>query len=85
VIATGWVPRSAATACLKAAEKTVRKVIGVLNAVLTPLLKTNPALLADWMASRRIPATTINPNPSGDRADSAGVIAPAAVPDQSAA
>jgi hypothetical protein len=31
----------------------------------SPVLQGNPALLADWTASKRIPQTIVTPNPSG--------------------
>ncbi len=43
-----------ATVGLDAAEKSARKLMRVMDAVLTPILRKNPALLADWVASKRI-------------------------------
>lgn len=49
----------AATASLKASAKSARGIVGLLDALLTAALKNDPALLADWAASKRIPEAAL--------------------------
>ena len=58
--------RSAATASIKSAESVIRSEVAVLDRVLPPYLTSNPALLADWVASKKIQQTTINPISTGN-------------------
>jgi hypothetical protein len=58
--------RRAATASMIAAEKVIKDSVSVLNHVLTPLLKPNAALLADWVASKRVQQTVVNPISTGN-------------------
>jgi hypothetical protein len=63
--------------------KTVRELQGVidqLDAVLTPVLKTKPTLLADWTASKTVIQTAVNPLPTGPVADATGTPAPDIAP-----
>ena len=46
-------------------NKTVREKIGQINGLLTPALKTNAAMLADWQASKRIRQLPVNPTATG--------------------
>jgi hypothetical protein len=46
----------AATASLKWSARYARDVVGLLDALLTPALKNDPALFAQWAATKRIPA-----------------------------
>jgi hypothetical protein len=64
--------RNAATAGLVAADKMIRDVVGVLDGALTPMLKSNPAALADWIASKRFQQTVVNPIATGDIAPAEG-------------
>ena len=57
--------RQAATASMIAAEKVIKDSVSVLNHVLTPLLKPNAALLADWVASKHVQQTVVNPISTG--------------------
>ena len=57
--------RQAATASMIAAEKVIKDTVSVLNHVLTPLLKPNAALLADWVASKHVQQTVVNPISTG--------------------
>ncbi len=58
--------RAAATKGLMAADKALRETIDSLNRVLKPALATNPALLADWTASKRVRQLAVTPLPTGD-------------------
>ena len=49
----------AATASLKASAKYARDIVGLLEVLLTPALKNDPALLANWTASKRISESTV--------------------------
>jgi hypothetical protein len=51
----------AATASLKSSAKYARDVVGLLDALLTPALKDDPALLASWAANRRTPQDIVPP------------------------
>jgi hypothetical protein len=57
--------RSAATEGNKTAAKAVRDAIGLLAGPLSPVLKKNPSLAADWIASKRIRQTPVTPLPTG--------------------
>ena len=72
--------RQAATASMIAAEKVIKDAVSVLNHVLTPLLKPNAALLADWVASRKIQQTTVNPISTGSATPALATAAPAPQP-----
>ena len=50
----------AATASLKSAAKYACDVVGLLDALLTPALKDDPALFANWTASKRLPEATVD-------------------------
>lgn len=54
-----------ATAGLTAAAKSAREIIGIVDAVLTPALKIDPALLANWAASKRTPRAVVAATPAG--------------------
>ena len=58
----------AATASLESAAKYARDIVRLLDALLTPALKNDPALLADWAASKRISTAETAPPPSGNSA-----------------
>jgi hypothetical protein len=58
--------RTAATSAIAAAERVIREEVAVLNRTLPPHLKSNPALLADWVASSKIQQTTVNPISTGN-------------------
>jgi hypothetical protein len=58
--------RVGATAALTAADRAFRELIAQLDSLLVPVLKNNPAVLADWKASSRIPQLPVNPLPTGD-------------------
>ena len=55
----------AATASLKASAKYARDIVGLLDALLTPALKNDPALFANWTASKRIPQPVATPTEKG--------------------
>ena len=57
--------RAAATTGLQAADTAIRASVDLLNRVLKPALKENPALLADWMASKRVRQLAVTPLPGG--------------------
>jgi hypothetical protein len=58
--------RSAATQGIKDSNKTAHDVLVVLDSVISPALKTNKSLLADWKASKKIAvATPLPPQPTG--------------------
>jgi hypothetical protein len=53
--------RSAATAGLKAADKSLKDNLVVADSVLKPILKSDADLLADWVASSKIHKTYVEP------------------------
>src|ERR1019366_7080386 len=57
--------RVTATAGLVAGDKAVRATIDTLNRTLKPVLKSNPALLAGWTASKLIKQPVVTPLPTG--------------------
>jgi hypothetical protein len=62
--------RAAATSGLMAADKALRETIDSLNRVLKPALAMDPALLADWMASKRVRQLAVTPLPTGSLSSS---------------
>ena len=72
--------RQAATASMIAAEKIIKDAVSVLNHVLTPLLKPNAALLADWGASKRVQQTVVNPISTGNATPAVTTTDPAQQP-----
>jgi hypothetical protein len=58
--------QSAATKSIVESTKAIRAVLQVINGSLTPVLKKNPPLLANWVATKRIQATVVTPQPGGD-------------------
>jgi hypothetical protein len=64
--------RAAATTGLATSDKAIRATVDSMNRVLRPALKKNPALLADWMASKRIRQLAVTPIPTGSVSTSAG-------------
>ena len=72
--------RSAASAGLKAADAAVKDNFAVLNGVMGPVLKQDPSLAADWMASKRIKQTVVTPLPAGEVSTPTAPAAPAAPP-----
>jgi len=68
--------RAAATTGIATADKAVRDTIDSMKRVLKPALKTNPALLSDWMASKRIKQPAVTPIPTGSVNTSAGPATP---------
>jgi hypothetical protein len=67
--------RKAATAGSGTADKAVRDTIGLVDGVVTPLLKKNTSLLADWKASKLIRQLPVTPLPTGST-----VVTPAPTP-----
>jgi hypothetical protein len=62
----GMSRRSAATQGITDTNKTAHDVLVVLDSVISPALKTNKSLLADWKASKKIVvATPLPPQPTG--------------------
>ncbi len=57
--------RAAATTGLKTSDKAIRATVDSMNRALKPALKKNPALLSDWMASKRIRQLVVTPLPTG--------------------
>lgn len=57
--------RTAATTGIATSDKAIRATVDSMNRVLRPALKPNPALLADWMASKRIRQLVVTPTPTG--------------------
>jgi hypothetical protein len=75
--------RIAATTGLGAMEKSLRKTLFLLDSLLTPGLASDPDLLANWQASRKIHKAAVTPNPTGpapEVAPAAPVSAPTLVP-----
>jgi hypothetical protein len=72
--------RQAATASMIAADKVIKDAVSVLNHVLTPLLKPNAALLADWVASKRVQQTVVNPISTGNATPAVSTTDPAQQP-----
>jgi len=72
--------RQAATASMIAADKVIKDAVSVLNHVLTPLLKPNAALLADWVASKRLQQTVVNPISTGNATPAVSTTDPAQQP-----
>lgn len=68
---------AAARAGIEEWTSELRKVLGVLNRVLTPILRKNPPLLANWVASKRVRATAVTPLPTGDAGSVTGMPSPA--------
>jgi hypothetical protein len=64
--------RAAATTGILAADKALRAAIDSLNRVLSPALKGNPSLLADWLASKRLRQSVVTPIPTGSPSAPAG-------------
>jgi hypothetical protein len=58
--------RAAATAGLKTAQTELNSLIGQLDSLLIPILRGNPAVLADWISSKHIPKLPVNPLPTGN-------------------
>jgi hypothetical protein len=76
--------RIAASDAIVTAVRELNAVIGQLDAVLTPVLKSKPSLLADWQASTRVLQTAVNPLPTGPAPDAAVNAAPDIAPAPSA-
>jgi hypothetical protein len=57
--------RVGSTAALTAADRAFRELLAQLDSLLVPLLAKNPAVLADWKASSRIPQLPVTPLPTG--------------------
>ena len=60
--------QSAATESAGESVKTIRSVLKVINGALTPVLKKNAPLKANWIATKRIQATVVTPLPGGNAA-----------------
>jgi hypothetical protein len=58
--------RAAAIAGLKTAQKELKSLIEHLDSLLMPILRGNPAVLADWISSKHIPKLPVNPLPTGN-------------------
>jgi hypothetical protein len=57
--------RSTATAGLVATDKALRATVDTMNRSLKAVLKTNPALLAGWTASKLVKQPVVTPLPTG--------------------
>jgi hypothetical protein len=57
--------RAAATTGIATSDKAIRATVDSMSRVLRPALKSNPPLLTDWMASKRIRQLAVTPLPTG--------------------
>jgi hypothetical protein len=68
---------TAATKSTGESVKTIRSVVKVINGALTPVLKKNAPLKANWVATKRIQATVVTPQPGGDASSTTTTTTPA--------
>ena len=70
--------RGGATAALAAADRNFKELLAQIDSVLLPVLRGNPAVLAEWTAAKHIPrvATTPLPNGSITMPDASSSVAP---------